>query len=163
MQEGRYGAEISQIPAPPQRESSPFNQQRVDPVLLLISGSHAAPGDAPASPRGHPGTRGPSGAGRPRSAGRGALDHDFGSLKFAYVLLQTLSHFPEEAACDVALVIRGAGAERRAPASGPRLRSPTPGEVPARWDTTSLQKSLREGGLAPEETFKWSEFNAKPR
>lgn len=38
----------------------------------------------------------------------------FGRLKFAYVLLQTLSHFPEEAAYDVALVIRGAGAERRA-------------------------------------------------
>jgi len=40
----------------------------------------------------------------------------FGSLKFAYVLLlQTLSHFPEEVAYDVDLVIEGVGVEWRAP------------------------------------------------
>lgn len=40
-----------------------------------------------------------------------------GSLKFSYVLLlQTLSHFPEEVAYDVELVIEGGGVEQRAPA-----------------------------------------------
>lgn len=41
----------------------------------------------------------------------------FGSLEFTYVLLlQTLSHFPEEVTSDVDLVIEGVGVEQQAPA-----------------------------------------------